>query len=109
MSDKELKQVLQEIKDKCRDSMNCRGCHFYVYDGCVLNNVPGDWDLDKIDKADRDKWSILYDWLTDIRSAFIPVNAADPADYTARKIRYDLIDEIIVYMSELDEEEDDET
>lgn len=45
MSDKELKQILQEIKDDCRKRKDCEGCKFDTNYGCRLDDVPNEWDL----------------------------------------------------------------
>lgn len=44
----ELKQILQEIKDDCRERKACQGCKFCMYGGCALNHMPDEWNLDKI-------------------------------------------------------------
>lgn len=64
---------------------------------------------EEVNNMITDKWHKLYDWLNDTRLASAPEPVLGPSDYTVRKVRHDLIDEIMEYMEELEEEEYDET
>lgn len=109
MDNKYVKQVLQAMQDNCREHKDCKGCKIYIHDSCVLAGIPDEWSIDKIGTNDGDKWDKLYNWLNDTRLASAPEPVLGPEDYTARRVRHDLIDEIMEYMEELDEEDDDET
>jgi hypothetical protein len=109
MSNEYVKQLLQEIQDNCREHEDCKCCKIYIHDRCVLASTPDEWSIDKIGKNDEDKWYKLYDWLNDTRLASAPEPVLGPSEYTARKVRLDLIDEIMEYMEQLEEEEDNET
>lgn len=108
MSDKELKQVLQEIKDYChkRDEW-CYACKFHSHDGCLINNIPVKWNVDKIG-TDTDKWHKLYRWLVDMRVAIVPDARKGLREYTIDTARVELLVNIMAYMNQL-EEDDDET
>ena len=54
MTTTELKQILQEIKDDCKERRNCDGCKFYLYEGCALQHIPDEWKLDKIGLAESE-------------------------------------------------------
>jgi len=106
MSNKELKQILQEIKDDCRKRNNCEGCKFDTKYGCRLDTEPKGWNLICFH---RDKWHTLYSWLVDMRHATAGTFYKNEGEYTAKMVRRDLLDEILEYMNQLDEEEHDET
>jgi len=54
MTEEELKQILQEIKDDCRERRVCQGCKFCLYEGCALSHMPDEWNLDKIGLAESE-------------------------------------------------------
>lgn len=102
----ELKHVLREIKDECRKHNVCYSCKFHAPYGCALKGRPDKWIIGGMS---TDKWHTLYSWLVDIRAATAGIVTTDPGEYTARMVRRDLVDEILEYMNQLDEEEHDET
>jgi len=108
MSNNELKRVLQDIQNYCkRHGSMCEGCKFSSAGGCTINNIPQKWRIDEIGKKAYIKWNELNDYLLDMRRAnSLPFGVKDPYD-SARKIRDDLLAEIIVYMNQLDEEDED--
>lgn len=108
MSNKELKRVLQEIKDYCHYADCEENCKYYINDKCILADIPDEWSIDEIGKNDGDKWHKLYSWLVDLRFASTPNARQGLKDFTIKKAMADLIDNIIEYMNQLDEEEDDE-
>ena len=55
VSNKELRQILQEIKNDCSDHRDCQGCKFDMYDGCALCEIPDEWKLDKIGLAESEE------------------------------------------------------
>lgn len=58
---------------------------------------------------DTDKWRTLHSWLVDVRAASVPDARQGLKEYTISTERIKLLDNILEYMNELDEEEDDET
>ena len=104
MSDKELKQIFQEIAQECHEHERCRGCKFYMKDECILNGYPDSW---KLYKFKTDKWYLLYGWLVHLRAANAGMSTTELG--AARMVRRHLLDEILEHMNQLDEEEDDET
>lgn len=54
MTTTELKQILQEIKDDCKERRNCDGCKFYTCYGCELKHTPDKWSLDEIGLAESE-------------------------------------------------------
>ncbi len=107
MSDKELKQILQEIKDDCRKRKDCEGCKFDTKYGCRLDDVPNEWDLIGIQ---TDKWHKLYSRLVDIRAVIYPHDfPTNSHQYAASLAKVALIDDIMSYMAQLEQEEYDET
>lgn len=52
VSNEELRQILQEIKNDCSERRDCQGCKFDMYDGCALCEIPDEWKLDKIGLAE---------------------------------------------------------
>lgn len=55
------------------------------------------------------KWKILHNWLIRTRYATAPVTSDGLKAFYQKKAKVELLDEIIEYMYQLDEEEDDET
>ena len=106
MSDKELKQALQEIKDYCQKRPMCEDCKFESRTGCTINNVPDKWNIDMIG---MDKWHTLHSWLVDIRVAIDLDARKGLKEHTIDQARVKLLDNILEYMNKLDEEEHDET
>lgn len=63
----------------------------------------------KGEEVSTDKWHKLYSWLVNLRFANVPEAREGLKEYTIKKANVDLMDYILEYMNQLDEEEDDET
>jgi hypothetical protein len=48
MTYKELMQILKEIQDDCSARVSCDGCKFYKIEGCALNHIPDQWNLEDL-------------------------------------------------------------
>ena len=46
MTYKELIEILKEIQDDCKERRMCQGCKFYTIEGCALQHIPDEWNLD---------------------------------------------------------------
>lgn len=105
MSNKELKQFLQKIIEECqKHPMTCDGCRFYSCEGCVLNGAPFKWNISRIGTA---KWHKLYSWLVDLRFDLAPDAREGKRVYHQKKEKVELMNHIIEYMNQLEEEDDE--
>jgi hypothetical protein len=59
LTNKDVLQILQEIKDDCTERRNCKGCRFAVAGGidnsCALQRMPDEWRLDEIGLTERNQ------------------------------------------------------
>lgn len=46
MTYKEIMELLKEIQDDCRERFSCDGCKFYTIEGCALQHIPDQWNLE---------------------------------------------------------------
>lgn len=78
------KQILQEIKDYCREHEVCQGCKFDLHEGCALTHVPDEWNLNKIVNKIEKKETVTY--VSDLGELFGKLLAAIDFDDKERAI-----------------------